>query len=60
MSDNLKDRSAQDRARINIHEEHERRYWTQKFGVSDEALKRAVEAVGPSAEAVAKHLGKQT
>jgi hypothetical protein len=58
MADNLKDRGAQDRARINVNEEHEVRYWTKKFGVSEDELKKAVESAGVSADAVAKKLGK--
>jgi hypothetical protein len=46
MADNLKDRGAQDRARIDVNEEHELRYWTEKFGVSADELRKAVEAVG--------------
>jgi hypothetical protein len=59
MADNLKDRGAQDRARINIHEEHEVRYWTKKFGVSEDELSKAVQSAGVSAEAVAMELGKR-
>jgi hypothetical protein len=58
MSDDLKNRGSQDRTRINVHEEHEVRYWTEKFGVSAEELKKAVEAVGVSSQAVAQKLGK--
>jgi hypothetical protein len=58
MSDDLKNKGAQDRSRINVNEEHEVRYWTKKFGVSADQLKKAVEAVGTSAEAVAKRFGK--
>jgi len=32
------ERSAQDRARVNVNEDHEVRYWTQKWGVSKEQL----------------------
>jgi len=28
MPDDLKNRGAQDRSRVNIHEDHEVRYWT--------------------------------
>jgi hypothetical protein len=59
MSDDLKNKRAQDRARINVNEDHEARYWTKKFGVSESELKLAVYTVGVSAEAVAKKLGKQ-
>jgi hypothetical protein len=56
MSDNLKDRSQQDRSRIDVGQEHECRYWSEKFGVSAEQLKSAVQQVGPMAEDVEKHL----
>ncbi len=56
MPDNLEDRGAQDRARINVHEEHEVRYWTKELGVTKEALEAAVSAVGVSAEKVRKYL----
>jgi hypothetical protein len=47
-----------DRARINIHEDHEVRYWTRELGVSREQLEQAVKAVGVMAADVRKHLGK--
>lgn len=59
MTDNLSNRGPQDRARINMNEAHEVRYWTQQLGVSEAQLQEAVKAVGVSAEAVKKHLGKQ-
>lgn len=58
MSDNLDNRGAQDRARINVHEEWEVRHWTEALGVSKEELERAVKAVGPSVNAVREHLGR--
>ena len=33
MSDDLKNRGAQDRSRISMREEHEVRYWTKALGV---------------------------
>ncbi|KRC69342.1 hypothetical protein ASE30_18580 [Achromobacter sp. Root83] len=59
MSDDLKNRGAQDRSRINVNEAHELRYWTNELGVSDEQLRKAVQAVGVSATAVREHLKKQ-
>lgn len=59
MSDDLKDRGPQDRARINLEEEHGVRYWTHALGVSKEQLAVAVKAVGSSADRVRAHLGKQ-
>jgi hypothetical protein len=58
MSDNTMNKGLQDRARINVHEEHEVRYWTQALGVTREQLEQAVKAVGVSADAVRQHLGK--
>lgn len=58
MSDNLENRGAQDRSRINVHEEWEVRHWTEALGVSKEELERAVKAVGPSVSAVREHLGR--
>jgi len=58
MPDDLSDRGAQDRARISLSEEHEVRYWTEKFGISKEELAEAVDQVGSSADAVAVYLGK--
>ncbi|QCS64443.1 DUF3606 domain-containing protein [Achromobacter denitrificans] len=58
MSDDLKNRGPQDRARINVNEDHELRYWTKELAVSEGQLKEAVKAVGVSVEAVKKHLGK--
>jgi len=56
MSDDLNNRGAQDRARINVNEDHEVRYWTDKFGVSADALRNAVIEVGPGADAVEQRL----
>jgi hypothetical protein len=58
MADDRNERGPQDRARINIHEDYEVRYWTRAFGVSAEELKRAVQAAGVMRDDVARHLGK--
>lgn len=58
MSDDLTNRGPQDRARINVSEDHELRYWTKELGVSEERLKEAVKAVGVSVESVREHLRK--
>lgn len=58
MADNLNERGPQDRSRVNVNEPWELQYWSRKFGVSEEQLKEAVKAAGPSADAVGKHLGK--
>jgi hypothetical protein len=56
MADDKSKRGGQDRSRINMHEDYEIRYWTEKFGVSKEELQRAVEKVGPTASAVEQEL----
>lgn len=56
MSDDLNNRGAQDRARINLHEQHEIQYWTRELGVTKEQLEQAVKTAGSSASAVREHL----
>ncbi|VVD29863.1 DUF3606 domain-containing protein [Paraburkholderia dioscoreae] len=58
MADNLKIREPQDGKQVNVHEPWELEYWSNKFGVSKEALKRAVAQVGTHVDAVRRHLGK--
>jgi hypothetical protein len=56
MADNKTLRGPQDSLRIAMGEDYEVAYWTDKFGVSRDALQKAVDAVGNSAEAVERHL----
>jgi hypothetical protein len=56
--DDLKNRGPQDRARVNVNEPHELRYWTKEFGCTEAELRAAVKAVGVSAAAVRQHLKK--
>lgn len=58
MSDDLKKRRPLDSSRINIHEDYELNWWSDHLGVSKEAIINAVKAVGTSAAAVKKYLGK--
>ncbi|HWN66277.1 MAG TPA: DUF3606 domain-containing protein [Haliangium sp.] len=59
MADNPNLRSGQDRKRVNVHQEHEVRWWTQKWGVSREELEKAVQAVGTSVNKVEAYLNKK-
>lgn len=59
MADDLADRGPRDRERINVHEEHEVRYWTKELGCSEIKLKKAVDAVGVMAKDVRTWLAKQ-
>ena len=58
--DNLKIKGQQDRSKINMHEEHEVRYWTKHLGVSKEQLQAVINKVGNSAAAVQKELATQS
>lgn len=58
MADDLSNRGAQDRSRINVNEEHELRYWTEALNVSEQQLRVAVAAVGTGAEAVRQFLNR--
>ena len=58
MSDNLDKKRPQDASKVNVHESWEVSYWCKKFGVTEAKLKEAVKAVGVSAAAVQKYLGK--
>ena len=58
MPDDPSITGAGDRERINVNQEHELRYWSEKFGVSPEDLKCAVEDVGPMVKDVEKELAK--
>lgn len=58
MPDDKTKRRPQDASKINIHEPYEVNWWTDKFNVTKAQLVAAVNSVGVSAAAVAKHLGK--
>ena len=58
MSDDKKNTGSPDRDRINVNEDYELQYWTKALGVSADEPRAAVKAVGPTAAAVRKHLGK--
>ncbi len=54
--DNKDNRGGQDRSRINMSEEYEVQYWTEKFGCSREQLQDAVDQVGSQADRVEEFL----
>jgi hypothetical protein len=47
MSDDKRNPGRPDRDRINVNEDYELKYWTEKLGVSKEELAAAVKRVGP-------------
>ncbi|CAD1790702.1 hypothetical protein CPBF426_12950 [Xanthomonas arboricola pv. juglandis] len=58
MTDDKNNAGSPDRDRVNVNEDYELQYWTKALGVSAEELRAAVKAVGPTAAAVRRHLGK--
>jgi len=56
MSDDKSKTGNPDRKLININEDYEVRYWTERCGVTAEQLKAAVKAAGPSADDVERNL----
>lgn len=60
MADNPSIRGDGDRQRINVDQDYELRYWTQKLGVSADELRQAVKDVGPMADAVERHFRGRT
>jgi hypothetical protein len=60
MADDPKNRGPQDRARVNVNEPHEVRYWTEKFGCTKEDLETAVKQVGVMADKIESYLKGRT
>jgi hypothetical protein len=52
MSDDTSKRGPADRQRVNVDEDYEVRYWTQKWNVSEARLREAVAAAGVMADDV--------
>jgi len=60
MADDPNNRGDGDRQRINVDQDHEVRYWSQKLGVTPDELRQAVRDVGPMAKAVEQRLRART
>jgi hypothetical protein len=59
MADDLKNTGSRDDARINVEQDHELSYWSEKFGVSRDELRSAVAKAGPMVKDVQAHLRHQ-
>ena len=59
MSDDKTQKGGQDRTRINTNEDYELRYWSEKFNVSEEDLKKAVDEAGTYVEDVQEYFRKK-
>ena len=58
MADDPNKRGPADRQRVNVNEPHEVRYWSEKWGVTEQQLRDAVNRAGVMVTDVAKALGK--
>ncbi|HXH30608.1 MAG TPA: DUF3606 domain-containing protein [Bacteriovoracaceae bacterium] len=58
MPDSKTNRGRRDGQRINVHEDYELRYWSQKFKVTKENLIKVVSKAGVMVEDVKKALNK--
>jgi hypothetical protein len=58
MADDLKKTGRHDDERINVDQDHEVRYWAEKFGLSSQQLREAVNAAGPMVKDVQRHLNR--
>jgi len=56
MSDDKSKTRPQDAPQIDVHEPYELEYWTKRFGVTADRLKKAVENAGTSVQAVEAEL----
>jgi hypothetical protein len=60
MADDRSQRGGQDRARVNMSQEYEARYWADKWGVTTDELRSAVDKVGPMVSDLERHFGSRT
>lgn len=58
MADDPSKRGTPDNDLISMSQEHEVRYWCNKWGITKQQLQAAVNAVGNSVRKVKAHLGK--
>jgi hypothetical protein len=58
MVDDKTKRRPQDSTRVSLSEDWEVDYWTERFGVSRDRLRQAVQEVGNDAEAVGRYLAR--
>jgi len=56
MADDLKQTGNADDQRINVDQDHELTYWSQKLGVTRDQLREAVAKAGPMVKNVERQL----
>ena len=60
MADDRSLRGGQDRLRVNMDQEYDARYWSNKFGVSQDDLRAAVAKVGPMVSDLERHFASMS
>jgi hypothetical protein len=58
MADDKTKKGPADASKVNVHEDYEVRYWSNKFGCTPQQLKDAVKKAGTGAASVEKELKK--
>jgi hypothetical protein len=58
MADDSNEQDYRDRDRINVNEDYELRYWSDKFGISHDRLKELVRQHGPMVKDIERALKK--
>lgn len=56
MADDKMQQGPRDAKRVNVNEDYEVQYWTNRFSVSEQRLREAVNKIGTSVDAVAEEL----
>ena len=60
MADDRSLRGGQDRTRVNMDQDYEARYWAEKWGISQDELRSAVDQVGPMVSDLERHFGSRS
>lgn len=59
MADDKTNRGPADRARVNVNEDYELRYWMKELGCTEAQLRAAVKTAGVMVKDVRAHLAKK-
>ena len=59
MPDDKSKTPPQDASRVNVNEKYEVEYWSKRFGVTPDRLKKAVQKVGTSVKAIEVELKRR-
>ncbi|HYD56288.1 MAG TPA: DUF3606 domain-containing protein [Burkholderiales bacterium] len=60
MADDPNEAGTQDDARIDVEQDQQLGYWSEKLGVSREELRKVIQATGPMVRDVQRHLRRGT